>query len=322
MNRSMRSVQQLRSALLLGCLAALPAPLAAEAIFQDGFEECGAGRWSAGDPSPIAEKLGGLTAAELANAMGACAPSLTAAAFRLSDGSAPDQTALGQMSDSQSAILDAFGTGGMLPTAGGAMAALSSGTAREPGQNGWVAPELGSTFHGPNAGPSEYLSAHGGAFQSFPACPSISLDLYDSINLRLTFNVPPSATRLAFDWRLVVSDFPEWLCSPFTDFFLAIVTTGHSESLPADRNAAIDSLGRAPSVDSPDMVICDGCGGGSDALTGTGYGTTDAAATEWHTAFVPVVGSETLVIDFMVFDVADGTFDSLVLLDGLRWLAD
>jgi hypothetical protein len=309
--------------LLLATLPVLAQRASAEAIFQDGFEECGAGRWSAGDPSPIAEKITGLTATELANALGACAPSLMAASFRLSDGSAPDSTVLGYMSNSQSGIFDAFGTGGMLPTAGGRMIALSSGTAREPLQPSWTDPDaVGSSFHGPSTGPAVYTSAHGDGFPGGLGCPGGPNTTNDSIGLRLTLEVPESATRLVFDWRYLVADWPEWVCTNFVDNFLAIVITGSSEELPADRNVAIDSAGYPINVNTSYMVDCNGCSGGTGALAGTGYPVNDSAATEWHTAAVPVVGGETLVLDLMTFDVGDHAWDNLVLLDGLRWLAD
>ena len=316
------SIGTLRDAFILFVAAATGmAPAGADAIFQDGFDECGAGRWSSGDPSPIAETLTGLTPLALANALGACSPSLTSASFLLSDASAPNATALDQMANSQSAILDAFGTGGMVPTAGGAMVALSTGKSREEGQSNWTAPENGSTFRGPNAGPPVFMAAHH-QIPTGVSCPIVSLNFYDSITLRVTLTVPQGATRLAFDWRFVVSDFPEWGCTAFKDYFLAIVSTGSSESLPADRNVVIDGLGFPVTVDSPEMVICNGCSAGSGALTGTGYGTSDAAATQWHTAYVPVVGGETLVLDLVAMDTGDGTFDNLILLDGMRWLAD
>ena len=39
----------------------------------------------------------------------------------------------------------------------------------------------------------------------------------------------------------------------------------------------------------------------------------------WRTVAAPVVPGETIVLDLMVFDVADGLMDSNVLHDYFRW---
>jgi len=303
-------------------LSAGAATAGAEVIFQDGFEECGLARWSSGDPNPPAVQLTGLTPLALAGAMGACAPSLTAAAFVLADGTAPDAESLGEMSNSQSAIYHAFGSGGMAPTAGGAMVVLSSGTARTGSDPGYNPPEGGVSFGRSTGGPVQFMSAHGNTFPGLGGCGNGPNAAHDAVGLRLTFTVPAGADRLAFDWRFVTSDYPEWVCTTFIDYFLGIVVTGTSPSLPLDRNVVLDSAGRPISVDSVDIDICTGCSSGDGALAGTGYAANDSAATEWRTAYVPVVEGETLVLDLLAFDVGDAQFDNLVHLDGLRWISD
>ena len=303
-------------------LATATVPGVADGIFQDGFEECGAGRWSSGNPSPLAEQITGLSPLALAEALGACAPSLISAEFRLADGSVPGASALTQMGNQQSAILDSLGTGGMVPTAGDAMIALSSGTARDAAHPGYQPPQGGTDFGRPGSGPGVFMSAHGNTFPGATGCPSGSNDARDSIALRLTLAVPAGADRLAFDWRMLDSNYPEWVCSAFIDYFLGIVVTGTHPSLPLDRNVVLDSVGRPVSVDSVDMVICTGCGSGNGPLSGTGYAQNDSAATLWRTAFAPVIGGETIVLDLAAFDVGDGLSDNLVLLDGLRWIWD
>lgn len=310
----------MRASLVL--LVSVVAPGFGEGIFHDGFEECGAGRWSSGDPNPLAETLSGLAPLQLAEAMGACAPSLTGAEFRLASGAVPGAGDLTIMSNQQSAVLADWGTGGMLPTAGGAMIALSSGTARDSGHPGYVPPQPGSNFGRTGVGPPAFMSAHGNTFPGAPSCANGANAANDSIALRLTFIVPAGANRLAFDWRFTVADYPEWVCTAFIDYFLGIVVTGSSPALPLDRNVVLDSAGRPISVDSVDMDVCTGCSGGDGELTGTGYSPTDSAATFWQTAYVPVVGGETLVLDLMALDVGDNQVDNLVLLDGLRWLWD
>ena len=303
-------------------LATAAVPALADGIFQDGFEECGAGRWSSGNPSPQPEQLTSLLPLALAEAMGACAPSLTGAEFRLADGSVPAALALTQMSNQQSAILDALGTGGMVPTAGGAMIALSSGTARDAGHPGYTPPQNGTDFSRSTGGPVVFMSAHSNTFPGATGCPNGANVAHDSVVLRLTFTVPAGADRLAFDWRMLDSTYPEWVCSSYVDYFLGIVVVGTHPSLPVDRNVVLDGVGRPVSSDSVDMVICTGCGSGDGPLAGTGYAQNDSAATLWRTAYAPVIGGETVVLDLAAFDVSDGAFDNLVLLDGLRWIWD
>ena len=303
-------------------LATATVPGVADGIFQDGFEECGAGRWSSGNPSPQPEQITGLLPLVLAEALGACAPSLTGAEFRLADGSLPAAPDLTAMSDQQSAILASFGTGGMAPTAGGAMIALSSGTARDAAHAGFVPPQSGTAFGRSSAGPGVFMSAHGNSFPGATGCGNAPNVTHDSVVLRLTFTVPAGADRLAFDWRMIDSNFPEWVCSISIDYFLGIVIAGTHPSLPVDRNVVLDSAGRPASVDSVDMVICTGCPSGDGPLAGTGYAQNDSAATLWRTAYASVIGGETIVLDLAAFDVGDGFWDNLILLDGLRWIWD
>ena len=298
-----------------------PTPWACRELFADSFEECGLARWSGGSEAPHAEQFTDLTPSLLADAFGACAPSLVAAEFVLADGSpAGAGPILDQMSDEQSAIFQSSGTGGLAATAGGAMIALSSGRARDLDAPGFIAPVPGRNFGRSTPGPAIYTAAHGGQIPGSLGCPSVTDSAKDSVGLRLTFVVPPGATRLAFDWRFLISDFPEWSCTNFADSFLAIVTTGTSPGLPLDRSVALDRQGGPVSSGSPDFVICNGCTSGNGELAGTGYDPTDSAATHWQTAFVPVIPGETLVLDLIALDIGDGAWDNIVFLDGMHWL--
>ncbi len=297
-----------------------PTPWTCHALFTDGFEECGLARWSSGTEVSPAVQITALTPALLAQAFGACGPSLTAAAFVLADGTTPATGPLSDMSNFQSAILQTFGTGGIAATAGGAMIALSSGRARDVSMPAFIAPEPGQAYGHDCTAPALYTSAHGGQVPGSPGCPNGANATRDSVGLRLTFLVPAGAKRLAFDWRFLSSDFPGWNCTAFSDSFLSIVTTGSSPGLPLDRSVALDSQGGPISSGSADMVICNGCADGTGALAGTGYGITEASATRWQTAYVPVVAGETLVLDLIAFDISDGQVDNIVFLDGMRWV--
>jgi len=315
--------------LLAGLWLAAVAPAGATMIFADGFEECGIDRWSAGPFPTVSERFIGVTPAELAEALGACGPSLVAAEFRLADGSVPSGGQLADMANSQSAVFVQFGTAGpppILPTAGPSLAALSSGTARDADTPGYIAPEPGTDFASSSPPPAVVLAAHGGSLPTYPGCPAPAATAHDPVALRLTLHVPATATRLALDWLFLSANFAEWLCTVADDYFM-IVVQGSSPALPADRNLALDSSGNPMSSMHDDYYYCQAtppftCLGGDGRLLGTGYEMGIGGATDWHTAFVPVVPGETLVVDLMVFEGLDGTIDTAVLLDGLRWLGD
>ena len=110
---------------------------------------------------------------------------------------------------------------------------------------------------------------------------------------------------------------PEWICTTYNEFFLAIVE-GSAPDLPPDRDVALDRNGNLVSTSFVVPDFCpSGCPGGGAPLDGTGFGAD--GATDWLSASAPVVPGETLTLELMVFDVADTAWDTLVLLDGLRW---
>jgi hypothetical protein len=200
------------------------------------------------------------------------------------------------------------------------MAVLSNGRARDADTPGYVAPSPGTSFGRSSSAPASYLAAHGGSLPVPAGCPSTGSLARDSVLLRLTFSVPTNATALAFDWLFATADYPAWVCTQFTDYFLALVD-GSSVFLPPDGNVALDSIAGNPvnaSFQAPVMELCDGCPGGTGPLAGTGY--ENLGATGWHTSTVPVVGGETLTLDLLVFDVGDPSEDSLILVDDLRWV--
>lgn len=275
------------------------------------------GRWATPTVTAPPEAFS-VTAASLAETLGACAPSLLSASFRLASGAAADATALDQMSNSQAAVMRSFGTGGIDARAGGTMAAISSGKARDAGDPDFIDPTVGTTFARAGNAPASYLSAHGGVLPS-GACPGGRSSANDSIALHLVLQVPQDATALRFDWTFASADYPDYVCnggSQFVDFFLALVQ-GSSPDLPADGNVALVGGNPVSTVFVP-FDYCSGCPNGTGGLAGTGY--TGHAITNWHTAEIPVVGGETLTLDLMTFDVGDWVVDAVVLLDGMRWV--
>ena len=42
----------------------------------------------------------------------------------------------------------------------------------------------------------------------------------------------------------------------------------------------------------------------------------------WLTTSAPVVPGEIITLDFHIWDTGDGSYDSLVLLDGFKWILE
>ncbi|MEQ9320151.1 MAG: hypothetical protein RIF41_13385 [Polyangiaceae bacterium] len=88
-----------------------------------------------------------------------------------------------------------------------------------------------------------------------------------------------------------------------------------------------------------DVCACDGasqgpceaggklfeCSMGDAELFGTGYGADTEpeghAATSWLVTEAPVTPNDTVSIRFAIYDSKNGDFDSLTLVDNVRWLA-
>ncbi len=299
------------------------------------------------------------TALALINAMDLCqetteAPALAkkkwgiiSAELSLADGSkAPPPT------DLQVGVLAGYGAS-VKPLAGTTMAALSSGTARAPGDAGYVHPQngkkagqLGNYSAGTqSAGPPDYVAAHGGLFPSPANCSSqcqgqACNTSYDSVNLKARIRVPTNAKSLSYRFKFYSAEYPEFLCRQYNDFFVTLLTSSWlpdpnanppQEPLPTDKNIAFDANKNPVSVNNAFFQICfpvagqpASCPGGTLELVGTGMGgwdadLTDGGGTVWLTNDAPVVPGETIEIEFVTWDAGDHNVDSLVLLDKFRW---
>lgn len=285
-------------------------------------------------------KFGGVTALDLARAMGLCrsttqnAPladrtwGLIDASFTNADGSTPAAAALTAMQDSQSAVLADYGTGGVLPISGATMAGISTGMMRDEDDPGYVAPNPGTDFGRTGNPPAGYLAAHAGSLPSLPSCNgtgcAVGSGANDSIDLRLVIRVPTNATFLDYEYRFFSSEYAQYACSAYNDFHLALLTSG-AAGLPGDGNIAFDANGNPMSVNSGSLSICTpsgcyACFDGATQLQGTGMEVNaTGGGTPWLQVRAPVVAGETITLDMMIFDVTDGTLDSIVLLDGFHW---
>jgi hypothetical protein len=223
-------------------------------------------------------------------------------------------------------ILNGFGPN-VHPQEGKKMLALSSGTARQPSDPGY------QSVGGFNKG---YVNdAPPGFPKESPSCPpgSITGEPHDSAALEVKLKVPSNAKSLAFNLDFYTYEYPDWICSEFNDFFVALLNPPPA-SLP-DGNISFDSQGNVISVNAGFLQVCHptSAGGksfpcplGSGQLKGTGFDLDDfglpsnnSAATGWLQTSAPVEPGSIITLRFAVWDSSDGYLDSTVLIDNLTW---
>lgn len=285
------------------------------------------------------QKWSGANARQLANAMGVCTPA-GPAGWGLVEATLAQSHGAGTPGAAQRAVALEFGST-VQPVSSSAMAILSTGTAAGLGDPGYEENFQAGTS---STGPADYLAAHGGSLPDVADCsvgspPSI----HDSVMLRLTLRAPVNARGLQVDYRYFSLEYPTWLCTQFNDFFLMLVDSTAS-GLPADGNIARDPVGNPITVNSDVITTCqptsctDTCSGerscvdqicegdrgacphGDGALAAVNENLDEAGATSWLRSTTPVVGGETLTVEFHIWDTGDEIMESWVLLDSLRWL--
>jgi hypothetical protein len=223
-------------------------------------------------------------------------------------------------------VLDGFGDE-IAPLAGARLLALSSGTARQPDDPGWVSP----------AGFSKnYQGSHPSGFpKAAPACGlgAQSGPAYDQAALEVTLRPPAEALAFAFDFDFYTYEWPDYVCSAYNDVFATILSPKPSGQ--TDGNVSFDQEGNPVSVNTAFVQVCDCVGGppcvappdfpkiafdcdlGPGELSGTGF--EDRAATGWLTTEAPIVPGEDLTLRFVVYDAGDHILDTTVLIDNFRW---
>ena len=174
---------------------------------------------------PLAERRWGVISAALARADGTGTPAANSRSIR-----------------------PAFGTG-VVPLAGTKVAVLSTGAAAAQSQSspGWINPQNpGADMGTTSSVPPDWLAAHDGVAPVTRGCPA-ALDggtAYDPIQLRLRVRVPTNARSFSVKAFMYVSEYPEFTCSPYVDYFLALLDSqfvpGRGQyANPADKNLAV-----------------------------------------------------------------------------------
>jgi hypothetical protein len=219
---------------------------------------------------------------------------------------------------------------------GARMLALSSGHARLPGQPGACGSRSCTTTSNVDPPP--------GFPQVVPSCDGGTI-INDDIALELSLRAPTNATGYAFSFKFSSFEYPEWVCTPYNDQFIALVSPAPAGSI--NGNISFDGVHNPVSVNLAFFDVCDPAGAGAFAtncgapfnpscpalpnpycpsgaveLDGTGFDLWgDAGATRWLATQAPVKGGAEISIRFAIWDTADQALDSTVLLDGFTWIA-
>lgn len=222
-------------------------------------------------------------------------------------------------------ILTSFGNA-VTPREGARMLALSSGTARAPGDPGYQSPanaDMGTTGFAPSGFPVPA-----------PACPGVMPDseANDSVALEVVVRVPSNANSLKYDFNFYTYEFPNFICSEFNDFFVALMNPAPPNA--QNGNISFDSQGNPVSVNNGLLEVCEpqmaggkqfGCSQGTSQLFGTGFdvsliGTPEMhAATGWLVTQAPVPAGQEITLRFAIWDAGDHILDSTVLIDNFTW---
>jgi hypothetical protein len=229
------------------------------------------------------------------------------------------------MNDLSHGLLPSFGPN-VSPREGSTMLALSSGTARAPGMPGFQSPELAMMATSSSTPP--------GFPKDSPACPGVQTAQDTTANdpaaLELTIKAPSNANTMKFDFDFYTYEFPEYVCTAYNDFFVALVNPAPANA--QDGNVSFDSQGNPVSVNNGFLEVCPPqtaggknfpCALGTAELQGTGFDellrTGPHAATGWLQTQAPIAPGQQFTVRFAIWDMGDEILDSTVLVDNFNW---
>ena len=187
--------------------------------------------------------------------------------------------------------------------------ALSSGTARLPGQTGAC-----------NSN-SCYTLGAGSPPPGFPqdvGCGGES-NINDDIGFEVTVRAPSNATGYRYRFKFYSFEYPEWVCTEFNDQYIALVNPPPQGAV--NGNISFDSQNNPVSVN---VAFFDVTGGHAE-LQGTGFDGSwgdDAGGTSWLQSQAPVVGGSQVTIRFTIWDTGDQAWDSTAVVDAFEWIAN
>lgn len=127
---------------------------------------------------------------------------------------------------------------------GGSMVVLSTGSAAAQSDTSpaFVAFQGGQDLGLSSGMPADWLAANGGNLPNAPGCPDPQggTTASDPIMLTLRIRMPSNANSFSVSTKFFSSEYPEWVCSPYNDFFVVLLSSTFSgtPANPADQNLA------------------------------------------------------------------------------------
>jgi hypothetical protein len=247
--------------------------------------------------------------------------------------------------------------------AGDQMVVLSTGNAASPGQGSpsFIAFQPGISASSVSPFPTDWFLANDSVLPNAPGCPAPAGSLAnDPVMLELRIRTPTNARSFSLRTNFFSSEYPEWTCSPYNDFFVVLLdsTFAGEPANPADKNLATYTSGAGDVYpvgvnlaygNTGLFRVCeDGATGCTDeavdgnittctstvTLNNTGFDAAAAAAnscgnndrvggaTGWLTTRGNVVGGEIITLRVAVWDTSDPAYDSVALIDNFKWSVD
>ena len=292
------------------------------------------------------------------------------AALTLTDGTGrPDPEA--------HAVRPKFGAA-LFPQGGVNLAMLSTGgaaakTDTNPGYHDWddythVGTQTCQTPFGPVSNtqctpfPPDFYNANGMKLPNAAGCAEPEGTMaHDPVMLTLRIRVPTNAHSFKLSTNFFSSEFPEYVCTQYNDFFVVLLDSTYSgmPANPADKNLAIYQPmgmstkfpvgvnlgfgntglftqcvngGTGCAVSGAPMGNISTCASTSQ-LTGTGFddldpfdqcdvGALKGGATGWLVTAGNVTPGEIITLRIAIWDTSDHVFDSLAVIDGFQWSVD
>jgi hypothetical protein len=167
---------------------------------------------------------------------------------------------------------------------------------------------------------------------------------HNDVVLELSLRVPSNANSFSFDSAFFTYEYPDFVCSPFNDFFVVQVDPAPKELEDEDDNVLFDAAGDPVGVNSGLLSVCRKaergrvgrpveCTLGAALLAETGFDQGEStcaaqqtdgpdlggASTGWLHTVVPVPPGKVVSVRFVLWDSGDPLLDSSVVLDNFQW---
>lgn len=225
-------------------------------------------------------------------------------------------------------LLNAFGSV-IKPKSGNYMLALTSGRVGNP------LPEKSYQQGVSSPPPNDWYGSNGNKYPSSPACSGstgTTGNTNDPVMFQIKVRAPKAAKSFSFSLYFLTVEYPQYICSSYNDFFIALLDSTYSSNNPEFQNPTDKNLGRddggnpvgvnlAPAglfkqcVNQPSKGVTSCVG--QEELAGTGF--EGHGGTSWLVTRGNIVGGELITIRLAIWDLGDRILDSLVLIDNFKW---